>query len=134
MPVVSLPAVTLFFAALLALLNLVLMVRVSMVRRSSKIGIGSGDDRLLQRRIRVHANFIEQVPLALLLMALLELCGLASIWLWALGAALLAGRILHAIGLSSSAGYSFGRFAGSLLSWGVLLAGAIAGVVIAWPA
>lgn len=133
LPAVTLPAVTLLFASVLVLLKLVLMARVSLVRRSSKIGIGSGGDRLLQRRIRVHANFIEQVPLALLLMALLELCGLSPAWLWGLGSALLLGRILHAIGLSSSAGYSFGRFAGTLLSWGMLLTSVIVGLAVAWP-
>lgn len=125
------PVITLLFAALLALLKLVLLARVSLTRRSRRIGIGSGGDPLLQRRVRAHANFIEQVPMALALMALLELCGLAPAWLWAMGAALLLGRILHALGLSRSAGYSFGRFAGSLLSWSVLLVGAVAGLVLA---
>ncbi|MCF7222742.1 MAPEG family protein [Lysobacter sp. TLK-CK17T] len=125
------PAITLLFASLFVLFNLVLMARVSLARRSSNVGIGSGGDPLLRRRVRVHANFIEQVPIALLLMALLELAGLAQAWLWAFGVVLLAGRLLHARGLSASAGYSYGRFLGTVLSWGVLLAEAVAGLAMA---
>lgn len=127
----TMPAITLLFASLLVLLKLVLMARVSLARRSRKVGIGSGGDPLVQRRVRVHANFIEQVPIALLMMALLEMAGLAPAWLWAFGALLLLGRLLHARGLSASAGYSPGRFLGTALSWGVLLAEAVAGLVLA---
>ncbi|AWV06754.1 MAPEG family protein [Marilutibacter maris] len=128
---VTMPAITLLFASILVLLKLVLLTRVSMARRSSNIGIGSGGDPSLQRRVRVHANFIEQVPMALLLMALVEMAGLAPAWLWGFGVALLLGRVLHAIGLSGSAGYSFGRFTGTALSWGMMLAAAVAGLVLA---
>ncbi|WP_220481175.1 MAPEG family protein [Marilutibacter penaei] len=124
----TMPLVTLLFASLLVLLNLVLLARVSLSRRQAQIGIGSGGNPALQRRIRVHANFIEQVPLALLLMAVLELSGLAPGWLWGLGAALLLGRVLHAVGLSRTAGYSFGRAVGTLLSWGVLLVASLLGL------
>lgn len=124
----TMPLVTLLFASLLVLLNLVLLARVSLSRRQAQIGIGSGGNPVLQRRIRVHANFIEQVPLALLLMALLELSGLAPGGLWGLGAALLLGRVLHAVGLSRTAGYSFGRAVGTLLSWGVLLVASLLGL------
>lgn len=126
----TMPVVTLLFASLLVLFKLVLLARVSMVRRSRNVGIGSGGDPLLQRRVRVHANFVEQVPVALLLMALLEMAGLGRTWLWAFGALLLLGRLLHAAGLSRSAGYSSGRLLGTVLSWGVLFAEALAGLVL----
>ncbi|MBB1061034.1 MAPEG family protein [Marilutibacter spongiae] len=124
------PLITLFFASLLVLLNLVLMVRVTLRRRERRIGLGSGGDALLQQRIRAHANFIEQAPLALLLMMMLELSALAPVAIWVLGALLLAGRVLHAIGVSGSGGYSFGRFTGTLLSWAVLLASAVLGLYV----
>ena len=127
----TMPVITLLFASILALFKVVLLVRVSLARRSRNIGIGSGGDPLLQRRVRVHANFVEQVPMALLLMALAEMAGLTPAWLWGLGIALLLGRVLHAIGLSGSAGYSFGRFTGTALSWGMMLAAAVAGLVLA---
>jgi len=39
----------------------------------------------------------------------------------ACGAGLLLARVLHALGLSGSAGVSFGRFWGILLTWALLL-------------
>ena len=87
-----------------------------------------GGDELLARRIRVHANFTENVPIALALMALLELSGLAAPWLWSLGSVLLIARVLHSIGLSGNSGNSFGRFWGTLLTWVVLAAMALLGI------
>jgi len=81
--------------------------------------------------IRTHGNFIEHAPFALLVLALLELCGLAPEWLWGFGGALLLGRLLHAFGLSRSGGYSFGRFTGTVLTWLVFLAMALAGLWLA---
>jgi uncharacterized protein len=116
------PKITLLFVSLHILLMLVLAVRVVGHRRTLKIGIGDGGDKLLARKVRVHANFIEYVPVALLMLALLELAGLAAIWLWVLGGTLLLARVLHAAGFSRHSGYSFGRFWGTLLTWLTLLA------------
>jgi len=128
------PRITLLFASLHALLLLVLLARISRHRHGQRIGLGDGGDAVLARKIRVHGNFVEHAPFALLLMALLESCGLQGAWLWAFGTMLLLGRVLHAIGLSASAGYSFGRFYGTALTWLVLLAMALAGVGLALPA
>lgn len=125
------PKVTLLFAALHVLLMLALLVPISRHRRGQRIGLGDCGDPLLARRIRVHGNFIEHAPIALLLLGLLELCGLGAAWIWGFGAALLAGRVLHASGLSRNAGYSFGRFTGTVLTWATLLAMAIAGLSLA---
>ena len=46
--------------------------------------------------MRRHANFVEYVPLALILIGLLEFNGVASNYIHYLGAALLLGRVLHA--------------------------------------
>jgi uncharacterized protein len=122
------PKITLLFAALHVLLMIVLLARVVRRRRELKVGIGDGGDELLARRIRVHANFIENVPIALTLMALLELSGLAAPWLWSLGGVLLIARVLHSIGLSGSSGKSFGRLWGTVLTWVVLAAMALLGI------
>lgn len=122
------PKITLLFTSLHVLLLLCLLVPISHHRYRLRIGIGDGGDVTLQRKIRVHANFIEYAPLALLMLGLLELSGLAATWLWLLGAVLLLGRVMHAIGFSLKAGYSFGRFYGTALTWFVLLAMALAGL------
>ena len=125
------PTITLLFASLHVLLMLFLLARISRHRHGQRIGLGDGGDVVLNRKIRVHGNFIEHAPIALLLLGLLELCGLPAAWLWTFGGALLLGRTMHAIGLSSSGGYSVGRFWGTALTWLVLLAMAIAGVWLA---
>lgn len=125
------PKITLLFTALHVLLMLVLLTRISQIRHARGIGLGDGGDAELLRRIRVHANFIEHVPMALLLLGFLELCGLPLPWLWGLGSGLLLARVLHAAGLSRSAGYSFGRFWGTVLTWLLLLAMALAGLWLA---
>ena len=121
------PAITLLFASLHALLLLALLVPISRHRHHHRIGLGDGGDAVLLRKIRVHANFVEHVPLALLMLALLELAGLWPPLLWVCGGALLLGRVMHAFGMSRRAGYSFGRFWGTAITWSVLLAMALAG-------
>jgi uncharacterized membrane protein YecN with MAPEG domain len=122
------PRITLLFVSLHVLLMLLLAVRVVAYRRSQQIGIGDGEDKHLLRRMRAHGNFVEYVPMALLLMGLLEISGLAPVWLWTVGGLLLLARSLHAWGLSQRSGYSFGRFWGTLLTWIVLLVMAGMGV------
>ncbi|MCE2927686.1 MAG: MAPEG family protein [Rickettsiales bacterium] len=54
----------------------------------------------MMRRIRAHANFVEYVPLVLVLMALNELNGASRELLAVFGAALVLGRIFHAYSLT----------------------------------
>lgn len=92
--------ITALYAGLLAPLFIFLSIRVIGQRRGAKVAVGDGGDMTLLRRMRVHANFAEYVPLALLLMALAESL---DTWPWLLhllGVALLAGRLLHAYGVS----------------------------------
>lgn len=124
----AMPKISLLFVALHALLLIVLAVPVSLYRMRHRIGMGDGGNALLMRRIRAHANFIEYVPLALLLLLLLELAGLPAVWLWGFGGMLLLGRVLHAIGLSRSGGKTFGRFYGIGLTWLAITGMACAGL------
>ena len=52
------------------------------------------------RAMRVHSNFAEYVPLSLLLLFFVEASGANPLFLHALGASILAGRISHAFGVS----------------------------------
>ena len=116
------PQITALYTALLALLIVVLALRVVLGRRDGRVGIGDGGNHGLSRRIRAHGNAIENVPLALLLLLVAELTNVDAAWLHAYGIVLVAGRLLHAFGLSRHAGTSFGRFAGSLLTWFAMVA------------
>lgn len=122
------PRISLLIASLHVVLYLVLALRVVLYRNVHKIGVGSGGDAVLRRKVRVHGNFGEYVPLALLMLALLELAAVSTTWLWTFGIALLVARVLHAVGLGGSSGYSVGRFAGTLLTFVTLLAMAVLGI------
>ncbi len=112
--------VTALYAGSLALWFLVLSYRVVGHRRAG-ISLGDGGDPGMLRVVRGHANFAEYVPLALIMLAILELGGTSLIVLHVLGLALLAGRLLHGYALSFTQQFGFGRFWGTLLTYGVLV-------------
>jgi len=106
--------ITALYAGLCGLLLVALYVRVSQRRLATKIGMGTGDDAILEQRIRAHGNFIESVPIALVLLYLLEQTGVDPLYIHAFGMTLLLARIGHAQGISTTLGRSAGRFYGSI--------------------
>lgn len=109
-------------ASLLGLIFIGLSYRVVSIRRVVKIGIGTGGNESLSLAVRAHANFTEYVPLALILLFLLVANeGHAGIVGAVLAVLLVVARLLHAIGLSGSAGYSMGRFVGTVITWVTIL-------------
>lgn len=92
-------ATTLLFVTVITLLATILSLNVSFRRGAAGITIGDGGDAELQRRIRAHANLAEHAPLALAALAAAELTGANPNTILALGIALVAGRISHAIGM-----------------------------------
>ena len=101
---------------------------VVVLRMRLKVGIGDGGHRVLKRAIRVHANFIEWVPLATVGLLVADLAGADARLVGGLGATLVLSRGLHAFGLGRHAGSSPGRFIGTALTQGVLLLSAAAAV------
>lgn len=113
--------ITGLYAALCALIALVLAARISLYRNKAHVGLGSGGNAVLEQRIRALGNFVEYVPLALILLLVLELDH-TQIWLLhVFGIVLVVSRIAHAVGLSASAGKSYGRMFGTMGTWLVLL-------------
>ncbi len=125
--------VTLLTASLLGFVLLVIVLRNAAARgrvmRAEREGPVPADMQAeLDHRLRVVANFTEYVPFSLLLMAALELSPLAIEWVIGLAVLLVSGRVLHAWGYSRSRGPSFGRFAGTSLTWIMVLVGCSAGL------
>ena len=87
--------ITIIFAAIFAILHVIFTLRVGGYRFISKISFGDGGDMELRNRMRGHGNFIENVPIGLLLLLLNELNGLADSWLIALGSVFLLSRVVH---------------------------------------
>lgn len=91
--------ITALYALPLAALFLVLWFNVSRTRSAMNVSIGDAGDPVLLRRIRCHGNFVEWVPMVLILMLLAELQGADAIYIHASGALLLLGRLAHPFGL-----------------------------------
>jgi uncharacterized membrane protein YecN with MAPEG domain len=94
--------ITALYAGLLMPLFVILSVRVILQRRGARVALGDGGDAALLRAMRVHANFAEYVPLTLVLMALAESLRTGGWLLHTLGIALVAGRAIHAFGVSQA--------------------------------
>src|SRR5437867_11021176 len=92
------------------------------MRRQEHVGIGDGNNRRLQRAIRVHANFAEYVPLALLLTVFVELQQLSPFLIHLLCLALVIGRVVHAYGVSQEKEDYRLRVAGIALTFGTIAA------------
>jgi uncharacterized membrane protein YecN with MAPEG domain len=122
--------ITAIYASLLAFLYIVLSYRVAQRRIRLKVGLGTGQNAELERAVRIHGNFGEYVPFALLLLALFESGG-GTVWaVHGAGAGLLIARVLHALGLTQSSGRSPGRFSGVIATWLIMLALAIGNLVL----
>lgn len=83
------------YAALLALYYIYLSFNVIKIRKAEGISLGNGNNPALERATRAHSNFIEYVPISLILLFLLEYQGLASHYMHALGGLLFISRAVH---------------------------------------
>lgn len=122
-------ATTALYAALLATLQIVLQQAVGRTRLQAGISLGDGGDPALLEAMRRHANFLEQVPLSLLLMLILELNGTPKAWIHGLGSALLLARLIHPFGLRSGESRVPARLVGAL---GTLLVQVVAIGMLLW--
>lgn len=123
--------VTLLYASLLALWFFILSVRVIRRRGTASISLGDGGDATLQRRIRGHGNFVDYVPLILVLMGLLEFAGASVVLLHVIGGLLLIGRFAHGWALSFTDGNVPGRVGGMILTFAALIIGGVRGLMFA---
>ncbi len=109
------------YAAIIGLVFVVLSVRTLLLRRRLGIAIGTGEDPELTRAMRVHSNFAEYVPLALILFYFLEVETDVDLWIHVLCISLIVGRLLHAYGVSQvEENYRF-RMAGMILTLGSII-------------
>jgi len=124
-------SISLTTAAALALLHVWLSVRVSQVRRAAKVDIGDGGNIALLRRIRAHANFVENAPFLMALLIPMELVGVNLWFLWGAAITFIVARLLHPFGLDRG-GAHWMRAAGTGLSLLVLTALAVWAVVTSY--
>lgn len=120
----ALAAVALY-AGLNAIVLIGLAVQTGRIRAATRVSIGDGGDPRLIRVMRGHANAVETIPMALLLMALVALLGAPAWAIHALGVALTVGRVLHALHFAAADAPGWQRSAGAGLSALVLLVAAV---------
>jgi uncharacterized protein len=125
--------ITTLFAGLLGLLFIALSVRVIGARRGARVAIGDGGDKTLARRARVHGNFAEYAPMALLLMGFAEIGGAAKMQIWMAGLLLLVGRIVHAYGVSQEKEVLAFRVAGMAMTFAAIGSSALACIMLSGP-
>jgi uncharacterized membrane protein YecN with MAPEG domain len=119
------PMVTALYAAILGLLGAALTVNVIIHRTKSRVDAGDGGIAKLSQAIRAQANFIEQAPLALIVIALAEGAGARALVVQTLGIALLASRLASAYALNRTLGQSPLRQFGGGTSVLVLVAASV---------
>jgi uncharacterized membrane protein YecN with MAPEG domain len=117
--------ITPLFAAIFGVMYVALSFNVVRYRLGTKVSLGAGESKSLERAIRTHANFIEYVPFSLLLMWFLETLTLsASVVFW-LGSTLLIARVFHAFGMFNPKSLIILRQLGTLATFGVILMASI---------
>ena len=115
-------AVTGLYAGILGIVFFVLSMRVINNRVRAKVNLLDGGDEALTRAMRVHGNFAEFVPFALLLMALAEIQGGSGLFMHVLGTVLIICRLCHAYAITATTGQNPARFIGFAGTFGVIFA------------
>lgn len=122
--------ITLCAAASGALINIWLAIRCGQVRTSEKISMGDGGNDKLIRRMRAHANYIENTPIVLVLVAVLELAREGNMWLAVVAGVYMLGRVLHGLGMDGGS-FGKGRMIGTMVTLLTQLGLAIWAILIA---
>lgn len=113
---------------LLIILMLGLKVFVGSRRYTGRIASGDVSDPHFARMGRVQMNAVEDVPVLMIGIVGLAMLGMSASYIHAVGGVLIVSRVLHAWGLATDPGRSFGRAVGTLGTAAVYLA--IAGALV----
>lgn len=126
------PIVTALTAGSLIILQMFLQMMVSLGRGKHMQGLGDGGHKSLAVAIRRHGNLIENAAILVIILWLMEISGLGRGWLSAFAAAVVLGRVFHAIGITVSPDRAHPlRFIGAMSS---VLLGLVGGGWLIWTA
>ncbi|MEE2915006.1 MAG: MAPEG family protein, partial [Pseudomonadota bacterium] len=101
-----------------------------LLRGKTKISIGDGGNQEMLLAMRRHANFVEYVPLALIIIAMMEMNRAPDHAIHGLAGALVVARIAHAFGLHHSNIMTGGRIGGAMLTALVTVVASIWSIVL----
>jgi uncharacterized protein len=116
------------YAGIMGLIAIWLGYIVGNWRRATKVSIGDGGNIDLIRAMRGQANFVESVPLALILMVYMAMAGAPALAIHILGIALTIGRLIHGVHFSKPGQPAWQRSAGAGLTALVLLGASLGAI------
>jgi uncharacterized membrane protein YecN with MAPEG domain len=118
-------AVTAIYAGLLALIAITLGTRVGIRRGKLGVSLGDAGDPALTLNNRRHLNWIEHVPIAIILIGIIEANGAPKLMIHVLGGLLVLARIIHPVGLNAESMAHPLRFLGAMTTMLVTLVAAV---------
>jgi len=121
--------VTLGSAGILGLIFITLTFNVVRMRAKTRVMLGEGTAPALQVAIRMHGNFAEFVPLALLLLGGIEAAGANHTLVLVLAVMLIVGRVAHPFGLLKPAPNLF-RAGGAMLTWVMMIVASVTAITM----
>lgn len=118
------------YLGLNAFVLLGLFVNVVRFRAAQKqIAPGSMGDERLTAAIRAHANYTENAPAVLLMLAVLAALGSTPLFLHVYGAVFTVARVLQAVGMMSPKQPNLPRMVGTMATVMVLVVGGVASIL-----
>jgi len=122
---------TLLAASVLGLILVLLSLEIVRLRLKTKVSLGTGPEErsALVVAVRAHGNFVEHVPLSLILLGLLEREALGGTLVASLAATLLVSRLLHIIGIGIKGVNPF-RSLGVVLQWAFFVVAGVVGIQV----
>ncbi len=117
-------SVAALWSGLLIIVLVILSLRVVLGRRRLRVSLGHGGNKEMEILARSFANAAEYTPVGLAALILLALMGASAMEVHVIGAALLAGRLIHPFGLAAPKAPNAARVLGMSLTWLPLLAAA----------
>lgn len=100
----NLPIYTAYMGGLLIILQTLLAASAGGHRGRNRKAIGFADDKVLERKVRRHANLAEYAPIFIVTLALYELIAGQTTSILVLAIVFIVARVFHLIGFASSAG------------------------------
>jgi len=118
--------ITPVYAGIFAIALVVLSWRVAHIRKKQETGLMRDNaHNELAAAVRAQANVVEYLPVAMLLMWMLESMGYAPFVLHTLGVFLIFARLLHLHGLNNPSGNGPTRKLGTRLTWAQIVISAV---------
>lgn len=119
------------YAALLAILFVFLSYKVGQARKKEKVLMGTGGNSVVERAMRVQANFAEYTPITLLLIFFLEMNKTDIYFIHFLCLSFSIGRVIHAYGFSQESENLRYRMFGMIATIGVIVVSSITILIMA---